>query len=73
MTEPRNLYVATCETTGKRSYAKRTTAKKVARSMPGGGLATYRCPDCNHWHIGHRSTWTRAEHRDHRAPTGNTP
>lgn len=66
MTAPWNLYLGTCDATGKRMYSERSTAKKVAREMRGRGLTTYRCDDCGHWHIGHRSVWTREQHRQHR-------
>lgn len=59
-------YIGTCPTTGKRSYLERATAKKAVRVMgTGNHLATYRCEDCGHWHVGHRRPeGTRQFYRD---------
>lgn len=55
MTKP--LWFGTCETTGKRSYADRKTAKTALRRMPRkqGHYNVYACGD--HWHYGHLPAW----------------
>jgi hypothetical protein len=56
-----NGMLATCETTGKRSYVKRGVAKRaLVRSAldygePRGWWNAYRCDHCQLFHIGHRS------------------
>lgn len=53
--------ISTCETTGKRSYSTRKTAKtamvRSARDYgePRSDWNTYRCGDCRLFHIGHRT------------------
>lgn len=35
-------------------FANRKQAKAAARRLPGHAMGTYRCPECDWFHIGHR-------------------
>lgn len=61
--QPRNLFVATCATTGKRAYSSRDKAKRAGKET-GPGLSAFRCLSCGLWHIGHRGNRDRQTHRD---------
>lgn len=37
----------------KRRYATRADAKRSARTHPEDGVAPYRCPTCDWFHVGH--------------------
>lgn len=52
---PRNDWSdwVTCPVTGKRGFRARKAAKAAARRGGLRDLSTYRCPDCNHFHLGH--------------------
>lgn len=58
--------IATCETTKKRSYVNRKTAKQALKRSawdyeePRLAWNAYRCEHCNLFHIGHRE---RADRR----------
>lgn len=59
-------YLAHCAATGKRMYADRRTASKIAR-LHHEHMSVYRCEDCQHYHVGHlppdiiRGTGTRTD------------
>jgi len=50
------MAVGYCETTGKKRYASRKTARFTARETRAGDgrgrLSTYVCEDCGSWHVG---------------------
>lgn len=51
---------------GKRRFAVRDHARKALRHLKATGdhyadrLRTYRCPDCDAWHVGHVTRWVRS-------------
>lgn len=63
----------TCQTTGKRGYPDRETAKLAIRQAEGlrdrRELHPFTCEHCGRWHLGHRMGLTRSEHRREADPT----
>lgn len=60
-----NVFIGTCQATGKRMYTDRKRARNAANET-GSGLSVFRCNHCNYWHFGHRGTMTREQHRQMR-------